>query len=29
MDASIMDGQTLKAGAVAVVRDVKNPIRYK
>ena len=27
MDASIMDGQTLKAGAVASVRNVKNPIR--
>src|SRR5215470_7202986 len=26
MDASIMDGKTLKAGAVASVRHVKNPI---
>lgn len=27
LDASVMDGATLKAGAVAGVRDVKNPIR--
>ncbi|MDH7563651.1 MAG: isoaspartyl peptidase/L-asparaginase [Candidatus Bathyarchaeota archaeon] len=27
MDASIMDGKTLKAGAVALLRDVKNPVR--
>ena len=27
MDASIMDGATLKAGAVAFVRNVKNPVR--
>ncbi len=27
MDASIMDGQTLQAGAVALVTRVKNPIR--
>lgn len=27
MDASIMDGNTLKAGAVAFVKNVKNPIR--
>jgi len=26
MDASIMDGKTLKAGAVAAVKNVKNPI---
>lgn len=26
MDASIMDGKTLKAGAVSMVRSVKNPI---
>ncbi len=26
MDASIMDGKTLKAGAVSIVRRVKNPI---
>lgn len=26
LDASIMDGQTLKAGAVAGVRNIKNPI---
>ncbi len=26
LDASIMDGSTLRCGAVAVVRDVKNPI---
>jgi len=26
LDASIMDGKTLKAGAVAGVRDIKNPI---
>jgi beta-aspartyl-peptidase (threonine type) len=27
MDAAIMDGMNLSAGAVALVRDVKNPIR--
>jgi len=27
MDAAIMDGRDLRAGAVALVRDVKNPIR--
>src|SRR5690242_5429195 len=27
MDASIMDGRTLRAGAVAFVKNVKNPIR--
>ncbi len=27
LDASVMDGKTLNAGAVASVRDVKNPIR--
>lgn len=27
LDASVMEGQTLKAGAIAGVRDVKNPIR--
>lgn len=27
MDAAIMDGSTLKAGAVAFVRNVKNPIK--
>ncbi len=27
MDASIMDGKNLKAGAVAFVRNVKNPIK--
>ncbi|MBX3288548.1 MAG: isoaspartyl peptidase/L-asparaginase [Acidobacteria bacterium] len=27
MDAAIMDGQTLKAGAVAFVKNIKNPIR--
>lgn len=27
MDASIMDGKTLDAGAVAFIRNVKNPIR--
>src|SRR5882757_469440 len=26
MDAAIMDGQTLEAGAVAAVRNVRNPI---
>ena len=26
LDASIMDGRNLKAGAVAAVRDVRNPI---
>lgn len=27
LDASVMDGQTLKAGAIAAVRDIKNPVR--
>jgi L-asparaginase / beta-aspartyl-peptidase len=27
LDASVMEGQTLKAGAIAAVRDIKNPIR--
>lgn len=27
MDASIMDGRTLKAGAIALVEGIKNPIR--
>ena len=27
LDASVMDGKTLSAGAVAGVRDIKNPIR--
>lgn len=27
LDASVMDGKTLKAGAIAAVRDIKNPIR--
>lgn len=27
LDASIMEGSTLKAGAIAGVRDIKNPIR--
>ncbi|MFA5326838.1 MAG: isoaspartyl peptidase/L-asparaginase [Prolixibacteraceae bacterium] len=27
LDASVMDGQTLKAGAIASVKDIKNPIR--
>lgn len=27
LDASIMEGQTLKAGAIAAVRDIKNPIK--
>jgi beta-aspartyl-peptidase (threonine type) len=27
MDASLMEGRTLKAGAVAFVRNIKNPIR--
>ncbi len=27
MDASIMDGKTLKAGAVAFVKNVKNPVK--
>jgi beta-aspartyl-peptidase (threonine type) len=27
MDASIMDGKTLEAGAVALLKDVKNPVR--
>lgn len=26
LDASVMDGKTLKAGAIAAVRDIKNPI---
>ena len=26
MDASIMDGRTLQAGAVALIKDVKNPV---
>lgn len=28
MDASIMDGRTLEAGAVALLHDVKNPVRF-
>lgn len=27
LDASVMDGKTLKAGAVCGVRDIKNPVR--
>lgn len=27
LDASVMDGKSLKAGAIAAVRDIKNPIR--
>ncbi|MEM2994475.1 MAG: isoaspartyl peptidase/L-asparaginase [Candidatus Bathyarchaeia archaeon] len=27
MEASVMDGKTLRAGAVALLRDVKNPVR--
>lgn len=27
LDASVMDGKTLEAGAIAGVRDIKNPIR--
>jgi len=27
LDASVMDGQNLKAGAIAGVRDIKNPIK--
>jgi len=27
LDASVMEGQTLKAGAIAGVRDIKNPVR--
>ena len=27
LDASVMEGETLKAGAIAGVRDIKNPIR--
>lgn len=27
LDASIMEGQSMKAGAIAAVRDIKNPIR--
>jgi L-asparaginase / beta-aspartyl-peptidase len=27
LDASVMEGQTLKAGAIAAVRDIKNPIK--
>src|SRR5690606_38405476 len=26
LDAAIMDGQTLKAGAIAAVRNVRNPV---
>src|SRR5438309_1913198 len=26
MDAAVMDGQTLKAGAIAMVRGIKNPV---
>lgn len=29
MDASIMVGADLRAGAVTVVRDIANPIRYR
>lgn len=28
MDASIMEGSTLAAGAVTIVRDIAHPIRY-
>lgn len=28
MDASIMIGSTLNAGAITCVKDIKNPIRY-
>lgn len=28
MDASIMDGSNLQLGAVTVVKNVENPIRY-
>lgn len=28
LDASIMDGSTMNAGAVAAVTDIKNPIRF-
>lgn len=27
LDASVMEGQSLKAGAIAAVRDIKNPIK--
>lgn len=27
LDASVMDGKSLKAGAIAAVRDIKNPIK--
>lgn len=27
LDASVMDGKSLKAGAIAAVKDIKNPIR--
>ncbi len=27
MEASVMDGKTLKAGAVALLKDIKNPVR--
>lgn len=27
LDASVMEGKTLKAGAIAAIRDIKNPIR--
>ncbi len=27
LDASVMDGKSLKAGAIAAVRDIKNPVR--
>lgn len=27
LDASVMDGKSLKAGAISAVRDIKNPIR--
>lgn len=29
MDASIMDGSNLQLGAVTVVKNIENPIRYK
>lgn len=28
MDASIMDGSNLQLGAVTVVKNIENPIRY-